>query len=99
MLLPEVCAHLLHHRIPKIIATFLVNPGIADDREFLRAGCDKDEHGVAMLRLVHLELEKLLLREWERIALDLTALQINADVARALRFRFLNCFHDASVIE
>ena len=69
MLLTKMFAHLLHDPVPEIVAALLMDPGVADDSEFLGAGRDKDEHGVAMLRPVHLELEKLLLREREGIAL------------------------------
>lgn len=63
------------------------------------AGRDKDEDSVAMLRPIHLEFEELLLCQRQSVALNLAALEINADVARALRFRFLDRFHDAFVIE
>lgn len=80
MLLAEVCPHLFHHPAPKIVAAFLMDSGVAHDREFLGARRDKNEDCIAMLGPVHLEFEELLLRERQCFATDLATLKIDADV-------------------
>ena len=60
--------------LPELIATFFVNALVANNRKFVNTWCDKNQHRIALARLVHTEPMKLPLRRNERIALQFAAL-------------------------
>ena len=84
---------------PEFLATFLVDPDIADDRIFMRSRRHKNQHGVAIARFLHSQLKKFSLRTRQGILFKFPPLNENADLARTFPFRFLNRLDDAVVIE
>ena len=99
LLLFEMRFHGRDQSLPELIAAFLMHAFVADNRELLRARSHENQDGVAMGGLLHSELEEFLLRHWQRIAGDFAALDVNANLARAFRFRRRNRRSDAFVIE
>ena len=76
-----------------------MNRVIANDSEFMRARCDKNQHRIALARLMHTEPMKLPLRRNKGIALQLSALDQNANLTGRFRFRVANRFDDPIVLE
>jgi len=60
--------------LPELVATFFVNALVTNNRKFMNTWCDKNQHRIALARLVHTEPLKLPLRRNERIALQFAAL-------------------------
>ena len=58
----KVGAHLFDYALPELLAAFLVNRLIANNSELVRARRYKNQHRVALPRLVHPELLKFFLR-------------------------------------
>jgi len=57
-----------------------MNRPIANDGKFMGARCDEDEHGIAIGSPVHPDAMKLFLRRDQRVAAQVPALNINADL-------------------
>jgi len=76
-------AHGVDKPLPKLLAAFLVNGFIADDSELARARCHKNEYRVALGRFVHVEPVKFFLGREQRTDIQLSALNIDADLARS----------------
>ena len=66
--------HFFHDELPEFIAAFFMNRVVPNDRKFMNARRDKNEHRIALARLVHTESMKAFLRCNERIAVQLPAL-------------------------
>jgi hypothetical protein len=92
-------AHRVYQRLPERVATFLVHTDIAHHREPMRARRYENEHGIAVVGLVHAKLHKFLHRAPKRIIIKLTTLDKNTDLAGSSSLRFLDCLHDSLVIE
>jgi len=67
-------SHFFHNAFPESIATFFVNALVTNNRKFVNTWCDKNQHRIALARLVHTEPLKPPLRRNERIALQFAAL-------------------------
>ena len=92
-------AHCFDQLLPELLTALLVNAFISDDGELLRAGNDKNQDGVSLLRLLHPELEKFLLGKWQGIARQFAALNEDANLAGSLRLRCGDRVDDAIVLE
>src|SRR5215510_9084537 len=91
--------HSLYNALPEFVATFLVNRFIPNHRDFMSTGRDKNEHRVALARLVHTKPVKLPLRRNEGITLQLATLDQNAKLGRGVGFRFADRLNDPVVVE
>ena len=98
-LIPKMFAHLGHNTLPEAVAAFSVNGFVADDGEFVRAGRDKDEDGIPVARFVHPQSLKSFSRRSQRIATQLSTLNVNANFARSSDLGLSNGAHDAIVLE
>ncbi len=54
----KVGTHLFDYALPELLAAFLVNRLITNDGELMNARRDKNQHRIALPRLVHPELLK-----------------------------------------
>ena len=54
--------HSFYKTLPEFVATLFMDRVVADDRKFMNARYDKNEHCIALGRLVHTEPMELLLR-------------------------------------
>jgi len=97
--LAKMFAHLIDQPLPQFFFAFLVDRLVADNREFVRAGRDKDQNGISLGCLLHPESVKSFFRRRNRVGIQLAALNENSDLARSLRFRVANRFHDFIVLE
>jgi hypothetical protein len=64
----------MHNALPEFVATFGVNRFVSDNGEFMNTRRDKNEHTVALARLVHTESIESFARRNERIAIQLSTL-------------------------
>jgi hypothetical protein len=74
LLILKMRPHSLHNALPEFIAAFFMNRSIPNDCKFMKTRRDKNEHCIALPRLVHTEPMKLSLRRDECITLQLPAL-------------------------
>jgi len=95
----KMLAHHFDNTLPIKLAAFFVDRLIAHNREFARAGRYKNEDGVAFGRFVHPEPVKFLLRRNQRIAVQLSTLDIDPNLGRGLRLGLLNRPNDLIVLE
>ncbi len=77
----KMFAHMIDNSLPKLFPAFLMNRFVADDRKFVRAGRDENKDRVAVMRLVHPQPMKFLLRGNQRIEIELAALNVNPNLA------------------
>ena len=77
-------AHQINNSLPEFFTAFLVNRFVAYDSKLMGARRDKNEHGVAVARFVHAEALKFLVRNNQRIGIQLSTLNVNADLAGGL---------------
>jgi hypothetical protein len=92
-------AHSVYNALPELFAAFLMNRLIANNGEFMPTRRQEDQHRIALARLVHTEPMKLLLRRKKGIALQLAALDHNANLTGSFRFRFANRLDDSVVFK
>ncbi len=88
LLILKMRPHSVHDALPEFIATFFVNGLVANNGELMDSRRDKNEHRIALARLVHPEPMKLPLRGNEGIILQFPALDQNANLAGGFRFGF-----------
>ena len=81
LLILKMRPHSLHNALPEFIAAFFMNRAVPNDRKFMNTRRDKNEHRIALARLVHTEPMKLSLRRDEWITFQLPALNQNANLA------------------
>lgn len=98
-LVPKMRAHSLDKALPELFAAFFVDRFVAHDGKLVRAGCDENEHGVALARLVHSQPMEFFLRCDQWIDIQLPTLNINANLTGRFCFRLLNRLHDPVVLE
>src|SRR5207237_3635953 len=92
-------AHSLDKPLPESLAEFLVNCLIADHGKLACAWRYKNQHGISFRRLVHPKPVKLLLCRNQGIAIQLPALNINADLAGSFCFGIFDRLHNPIVLE
>jgi hypothetical protein len=69
LLILKMIPHFLYNALPEFIATFFMNRVVPNNSKFMNTRRDKNEHGIALARLVHTEPMKLPLRGNEGITL------------------------------
>ena len=74
LLILKMIPHSFHNALPEFIAALFMNGVVANNGNFMNAWCDKNQHRIALARLVHTEPLKLPLRRNERITLHFAAL-------------------------
>ena len=84
---------------PINVAASFVDRLIAHDCKFARSGRDKNEDAVAFACLVHSKLLEFLLGRNQRIAIQLSTLDIDADLRGRFRFSLADRVHDSIVLE
>jgi hypothetical protein len=99
LLILKMRPHSFHDALPELIAAFFMNRVVPHDRKFVNARRDKNEHRVALARLVHTEPMKLALCSLEGITLQFAALDQNANLTRRFRFSFPNLVNNPVVLE
>jgi hypothetical protein len=99
VLILEIRPHSLRDALPEFVAALLVNRFVTDDRELVNARCHKDQHTIALARVVHTKPAKLPLRGDEGIALQLPALNQDANLTGRFGFGFPNRLDDPVVLE
>ena len=83
LLVLKMRPHSLHKALPEFIAALFMDRVVANDRKFMNAWCDKDEHSITLTRLVHTKSMELLLRRNQGIALQLPTLDQDANLTGA----------------
>ena len=99
LLLTKAMVHCGRDALPELVAAFLVNRLVANDGELVSTRRDKNQHRIALLRLVHTEPMKLLLRRDKRITVQLSALDQNADFTGRFQLGFPNRLNNPVVLE
>ena len=69
LLILKMRPHSFHDALPEFIAAFFMNRVVPNDRKFMNTRRDKNEHRIALARLVHTEPMKLPLCSNEGITL------------------------------
>jgi hypothetical protein len=72
---------------------------VTNDRELVRARRHKNEHGVSFRSLVHAKPVKSAVRRGQRIAIQLAALNENADLSGRFRLRIPDRLYDLVVLK
>ena len=67
LLILKMRPHFLHNFAPKFAAALFMDRVVPYDSKFANTRRDKNEYGVALTRLLHIEPMKLLLRSNQRI--------------------------------
>ena len=95
----EMFPHRFNQSLPELFAAFFVHTDVSDHGVFASAGRDKNQRCVSIARLVHSQLQKFLLRARQRLIIEFTSLNEDADLSGGATFRFLDCLRDSLVIE
>ena len=98
-LVSKMFAHPGNKVLPELFTAPFVDGFISYDSELMRAGCDKNEDAVTFACLVHPKPLEFFLRRHQWIALQLSTLNIDADLRGGFRFGLANCLHDPVVPE
>ena len=98
-LVPKMRAHFIDKTLPELFAAFFVNGLIPDHGKLMPARRDENEHSVPFARLVHSHPVESFLRRDQRIGIQFSALNENANLARRFCFCLLNRLHDPVVFE
>src|SRR6516225_3437312 len=91
--------HSFHKALPEFITALFMDRVVANNRNFMDARRDKDEHSITLARLVHTGPMELLLGRNQRIALQHPTLYQNANLAGGFRFSFANRVNNSVVLE
>src|SRR5436190_6202947 len=92
-------AHFIHDVLPELFAAFFVNRLVADNGEFVGPWRYKNKNGIALAGLGHSETLKFVLRNDQRIGIQFSALNINANLTGGFRFRFTNRAHNSCMLK
>ena len=98
-ILTEAIMHRSDNALPEFVAAFSVNRVVPNNRKFMNTRRYKDQRRIALPRLMHPKPMKLSLRRKEGIALQLPALDQNANLTGRFRFRVANRFDDPIVLK
>src|ERR1700746_1105479 len=99
LLILKMRPHSSHKHLPEFIAAFFMNRVVSDDGKFMNTRRHKNEHGIALARLVHTNPIEPLLRRNQGITPQLPTLDQDANLTRSLRFGFPNRFNDSVGLE
>jgi len=91
--------HPLDEIRPKLLAAFLVDAFVANDRELLRPRRDENQDAVPFPRFLHPKLQKFLLSSLKCVLLKFSPLEKDANLAGSFRFRVFNRFYDPIVLQ
>ena len=80
-LMPKMLAHKIDNPPPISLATFFVDRLVTHNRELVYARRHKNQHGISFGCLMHPKPVKLLLRRNQWIAIQLPALDVNANLS------------------
>jgi hypothetical protein len=83
-------AHTIDNVLPKLLTALFVNRFVADNSEFVHAWRYENQHRIALGGVVHSEALKFLLSNDQRIHIQFSALNKNANLARGFGFGFSN---------
>lgn len=95
----KMLAHPGDEFLPEFLAALLMDPLVTHDRELLHPRRDEDQDRIALGRLLHPELNEFFLGPFERIFLECSSLEKNADLSGSGCFRLLDGRHDSIVLE
>ena len=99
LLILKMRPHSFHDALPQFIAASFVNGLVANDGELMNTRRDENEHRITFARLVHTEPLKFPLCGLERVTLQFSPLNQNANLTRRFRFGFSNRLNDPVVLE
>ena len=99
LLILKMSPHFFYNALPEFIAAFLVNRFVADDCQFVSTRHDKNEHRIALARLVHTEPMKLPLCCNERITIQFATQDQNANLTGGPGLRLANRLINPIVLE
>jgi hypothetical protein len=99
LLVLKMRSHFFNNTLPEFVAAFFMNRVIANDRKFVNTRRDKNEHRIALARLVHTEAMKLPLCCNERITIQFATLDQNANLAGRSGLRLANRLNNPVVLE
>ena len=91
--------HCRRDALPELIATFFVNGLVANDGKFMNTRRDKNQHRIALARLVHAEPMELPLRGNKGITLQFPALDQNANLTGGPGLHLVNRLNNSIVLE
>ena len=92
-------AHPGNELLPELLAAFLVDAFVANDRELLGTGRDKNQDGITLGRFLHSKLQEFFLGAFEGAFFEFPSLKKHPDLSGGLRFRRFDRLHDAIVLE
>jgi hypothetical protein len=95
----DMGAHGVDQALPELFTALFVDRFIADDRELVRPRGHEDQNGIVLVGPVHTEFVKSLGRGDQRIGIQLSALNINANLTGRFRFGVPNRCNDTIVLE
>ncbi len=95
----KVCAHSIDKPLPELLAGLFMDVVVAYRGELGRMRRDKDKHGVPLGGSMHRQPVKFLLRRDQRVAFQLAALSVDADLPERFYLDIPDRSHDAVVLE
>jgi hypothetical protein len=98
-LISKMRAHAFDKLLPELLATFFMDGFVADNGKLMRARRNENEDGIALWSLVHPKAMKSFLRDHQGIVLQLSALNVNADLTRCFCFCIANRLHDSIMVK
>jgi hypothetical protein len=99
LLVLKMRSHSFNNALPEFIAAFFMNRVIANDRKFVNTRRDKNEHRIALARLMHTEPMKLPLCCNKRITIQFATLDQNANLTGGSGLHLVNRFNNPIVLE
>jgi hypothetical protein len=99
LLVLKMCPHSTYNVLPELFAALFVNRFVANNGEFVRSWRYENQHRIALAGLVHSETLKLFLCNDQRIDIELSALNINTNLAGSFRFGISNRLDNAVMLK
>ena len=99
LFIAKMFAHKIDNALPVKLAAFLVGCLIAYNRELMRARRHENQYGVAFVCLVHPKPLEFLLGHSQRISIQLSTLDVDADLRGRLGLDVANRLHDPVMLE
>jgi hypothetical protein len=95
----EMFPHCIHQFLPERLTALFMDRFIADDCKLVRTRRDENENSITFRRFVHSEAMEFFLRGEERIAIQLSALNENANLTGSIRFGIADRLYNLLVLE
>ncbi len=99
LLILKMSPHFFYDALPEFIAAFFMNRVVPNNRKFMNTRRDKNEHRIALARLVHTEPMKLPLCCNERITIQFATQDQNANLTGGPGLRLANRLINPIVLE